>query len=101
MFSHNHATYVGGVIYAQSVDTRSNARCFYQFDGMNQDTPELNIEVKFENTAYSTGSALYGGSIDFCTLQSNAGRNISFDSTFKVQNTNDDPTAISSDPFKV
>ena len=37
MFSHNHTTYVGGVIYAQSVDTRGNARCFYQFDGMNQD----------------------------------------------------------------
>ena len=86
MFSHNHATYVGGAIYGQSVDTRGNARCFYQFDGMNQDTPELNIKVKFENNkAYFAGSALYGGSIDFCTLQSNAGRNISFDSIFKVQ----------------
>ena len=61
-------------MYAQSVDTRGNARCFYQFHGMNEDTSELNIEVKFEsNTAYFAGSALYGGSIDFCTLQSNAG----------------------------
>ena len=93
MFSHKHATYVGSAIYAQSVDTRGNARCLYQFDGMNQDTSELNIEVKFEN------NALYGGSIDFCTLQSSAGRNISFDSIFKVQNTNDDPTALSSDPY--
>ena len=35
IFSHNHATYVGGAIYAQSVDTRGNARCFYQLDGTN------------------------------------------------------------------
>ena len=104
MFSHNHATYYGGAIYVQPVDTRDgNFRCFYQLDGVNQAISDPNIQITFENnTADFAGNVLYGGLVDFCVLVPiNTTRNNSFDSIFKVQNTDEDPTAISSDPYKV
>ena len=104
-FSHNHATYAGGAIYVQS-DGYSNSpgslNCFYQFDGINQDISDLNIQITFENnTAYFAGSALYGGFVDFCSITVSEENNNDFDSIFKVQNTDNDPTAISSDPYRV
>ena len=103
IFSHNHATYAGGAIYVHSVDARGDARCFYQFGEVNQASSELNIQVMFQNnTAYFAGSALYGGLLDVCLLVPNYGGNyIYFDSIFKIQNTDEDPSAISSDPYKV
>ena len=106
MFSNNHARHAGGAIYAESIDTGSIARCFYQFDGENHTKSNHNIQITFENnTAYFAGSALYGGSVDFCSLVPFYSRTVllnnSFDSIFKVQNTEDDPSAISSDPYKV
>ena len=103
VFSHNHATYAGGAIYVQSDDVGSSLRCFYQFDGINQTISDLNIDITFENnTAYFAGSALYGGLVDFCLLVPfETERSNSFDSIFQVQNTDDDPTAISSDPYQV
>ena len=104
MFSHNHATYAGGAIYVESIDpSGGNFRCFYQLDGMNQAISDPNIQITFENnTADFAGNVLYGGLVDFCVLVPiNTTRNNSFDSIFKVQNTDEDPTAISSDPYKV
>ena len=101
MFSHNHATYAGGAIYVQSDSfTYGNLMCFYQFDAINQDISDLNIQITFENnTAYFAGGALYGGFVDFCSPPPFVETNISFDSIFKVQNTDEDPSAISSDPY--
>ena len=105
MFSHNHATYAGGAIYVQSDKYNTyNPTCFYQFDVVNQTISELNIQILFaNNTASFAGSALYGGFVDFCflTLISiyRGTKNNSFDSVFQVQNTDDDSTAISSDPY--
>ena len=64
------------------------------------------IQILFaNNTASFAGSALYGGFVDFCflTLIScyRGTKNNPFDSVFQVQNTDDDPTAISSDPYTV
>ena len=103
IFSRNHATYAGGAIYVHSIDARGDARCFYQFGEVNQASSELNIQVMFQNnTAYFAGSALYGGLLDVCLLVPNYGGNyIYFDSIFKIQNTDEDPSAISSDPYKV
>ena len=104
-FSHNHATYAGGAIYVESDGysySFSNLNCFYQFDAINQDISDLNIQISFENnTAYFAGSALYGGLVDICLIAITPERNNDFDSIFKVQNTDDDPTAISSDPYRV
>ena len=101
-FSHNHATYAGGAIYVHQIDVGGDGRCFYQFDEEDQTKSDLNIQITFENnTAHFAGSALYGGLVDRCFLTLYKARNISFNSIFKIQNTDDDPTAIASDPFKV
>ena len=81
-----------------------NRMCFFQFDGINQTISDLNIhdQITFENnTAYFAGSALYGGLVDFCFITISREKDDCFDSIFKVQNTDDDPTAISSDPYMV
>ena len=97
MFSHNHATYAGGAVYVQPVDTSGSVRCFFQLEVY----PDQNIQIMFKNnTAYFAGSALYGGLVAFC-LPNNGGRNNYFDSIFKVQNTDEDPSAISSNPYMV
>ena len=97
MFSHNHATYAGGAIYVQSVDSSGHIRCFFQLEKY----PDQNIQILFKNnTAYFAGSALYGGLVDFC-LPNNGERNNYFDSIFKIQNTDEDPSAISSNPYMV
>ena len=103
-FSHNHATYAEGAIYVESEGLSSfgNLKCFYQFDGINQAISDLNIQITFENnTAYYAGSALYGGLVDFCFLLIPPTTSNGFDSIFKVQNTDDDPSAITSDPYRV
>ena len=104
-FSHNHATYAGGAIYVESDGfsySFGNLKCFYQFDAINQDISDLNVQITFENnTAYFAGSALYGGLVDICMITEATKRINGFDSIFKVQNTDDDPTAISSDPYRV
>ena len=104
-FSHNHATYAGGAIYVESDGysySFGNLNCFYQFDAINQDISDLNIQITFENnTAYFAGSALYGGLVDICLIAITPERINGFDSIFKIQNTDDDPTAISSDPYRV
>ena len=81
----------------QSVDSSGLFRCFFQLEV----NPDQNIQILFKNnTAYFAGSALYGGLVDFCS-PNNGERNNSFDSIFKVQNTDEDPSAISSNPYMV
>ena len=100
IFSRNHATYAGGAIYVQSVDSSGSVWCFFQLDMVNQYNSDQKSQIIFENnTAYFAGSALYGGLVDFCSLN-NGERNI-FDSIFKVKNTDEDPSAISSNPYMV
>ena len=105
VFSHNHATYAGGAIYVKSDGFslgNGKSMCFYQFDAINQNISDLNIQITFENnTAYFAGSALYGGFVDICLIGLSTERNNYFDSIFKVQNTDENPTAISSDPQMV
>ena len=103
MFSHNHAAHAGGAIYVQSADLNDIPWCFYQFYEVNQTNYDLSIQILFENnTATFAGSALYGGDVDSCEFYTTSIANyISFESIFKVQNTDDNPSAISSDPYKV
>ena len=103
MFSHNHAAHAGGAIYVQSVDLNDIPWCFYQFYEVNQTNYDLNIQILFENnTATFVGSTLYGGDVQSCEFYTTSIANcISFESIFKVLNTDDDPSAISSNPYKV
>ena len=103
MFSNNYAAYGGG-IYVQPNIHRS-PMCFFQIDGLNISNPSpanMSIRIEFNNnTAEATGSALYGGNVDFCISFQNSGDKNLFDNVFQIQNTNDDPSAISSDPYSV
>ena len=94
--------YVGGGIYVQP-DIVFSGFCFFQIDGVNInkqskfDPANLNIQIEFvNNTAELAGGAVYGGNVEFCFNFQN--RNF-FDSIFKVRNTENDPSAISSDPY--
>ena len=94
LFSHNHVKYVGGAIYIKQL--RAN-KCFFKIEDESKfDPAEPNILIEFENnTAGEAGSALYGGQVEFCRVYDY------FDYIFKIQNTDDDPSAISSNPSKV
>ena len=94
LFSHNHVKYAGGAIYIKQ--PRAN-KCFFKIEDESKfDPAEPNILIEFDNnTAGEAGSALYGGQVKVCKL------NDYFDSIFKIQNTDDDPSAISSDPRTV
>ena len=100
IFSNNHVTYVGGGIFVHP-DILFSGFCFFQIDGVSQ-FDQANIQIEFENnTAESAGGAVYGGNVEFCiNFQNFTGRNL-FDSIFKVQNTDNDPSAISSDPYGI
>ena len=94
LFSHNHVIYVGGAIY---IEPQHVNKCFFEIaDESIFDPAEPNILIEFENnTADFAGSALYGGDVEFCRVYGY------FDSIFKIQNTDNDPSAISSNPHKV
>ena len=94
-------------IFVESGAFSGSGRCFYQIDGMNTANPinfdpaKLNIQIRFENnTANIAGSALYGGDVDFCEFIQVVRSNY-FNSIFMVNNTDDDPSAVSSDPYRV
>ena len=59
--THNKALSFGGGIYAEFGCVQTIPPCFFQFD--NTSNKVINLE---QNSAAKSGSALYGGSIDFC-----------------------------------
>ena len=83
LFENNHAVYVGGAIYTE------DQPCFFDLD-LQRVYKTINVNF-VNNTAGSTGSALYGG-IDCCDNQPCEG----FHSIFNIYNSEDDPSAITS-----
>ena len=85
LFENNHADYVGGAIYANN----SEQRCFF-----NASSGIDHRRVDFiGNTASYSGSSLYGG-LQGCSEED-------FHTIFNITNTEDDPSAIASDPYEV
>ena len=87
LFVKNHANYVGGAIYTNH--TASDKHCFFDASsGIDQ------RQVTFiGNAASFGGSSLYGG-LQGCSEEV-------FDAVFDITNTEADPSAIASDPYKV
>ena len=87
LFVKNHANYVGGAIYTNH--TASDKHCFFDASfGIDQ------RQVTFiGNAASYGGSSLYGG-LQGCSEEV-------FDAVFDITNTEADPSAIASDPYKV
>ena len=72
-FYNNHARNAGGAIYVQQECALFGTYCFFQpvlpFSASLSHLPVANISLHFDNnTAGRAGDALYGGSIDDCTL---------------------------------
>ena len=83
LFENNHADYVGGAIYANHI------ACFFDASsGIDH------RQVDFiGNTASSGGSSLYGG-LQGCSEED-------FHTIFNITNTEDDPSAIATEPYMV
>ena len=109
-FINNHAFYSGGAIFAEDQCLQSEPACFFQPD-MNViyhqtllDTIHINMTG---NTAGYAGSALYGGSIDFCSMLNigpyqihDSGKEM-FEEVFTIKSNGSDLSCISSDPIGV
>ncbi len=87
LFEGNHADYVGGAIYT---DSKPGEQCFYRDTDsiISEDTVTVNF---FRNTANFAGSSIYG----YAALCKD------FYNIFNTSNTETDPSAIASDPYKV
>ena len=84
LFENNHADFVGGAIYIAL-----ERHCFF-----NTSSGIDHRRVDFiGNTASAGGSSLYGG-LQGCSEED-------FHTIFNITNTEDDPSAIASDPFRV
>ena len=71
-FIDNHALSTGGGIYVSGQSLQSIPDCFFQLNlKLLEDNSLLNTtEIYFENnTAETAGSAIYGGSVDFCVIK--------------------------------
>ena len=107
-FIGNHAKHFGGAIYVDNYVFADNdlevydeqiISCFYKL------VDTLNTSIVLENnTAEYAGSALYGGWIDLCDIdsKSNYGRSSKqFDSLFQVNGSQLDHSCIASNPLRV
>ena len=107
-FIGNHAKHFGGAIYVDNANhdvfsTFLTISCFYKLaDTFNTSViPHILVE---NNTADYAGSALYGGWIDFCTIERQRDRWFTgpgFDSLFQVKERELDSSVIASNPLRV
>ena len=104
----NHAKHFGGAIYVdyanhQLFSTFAVIACFYKLADMFNTSVISRILVE-NNTAVYAGSALYGGWIDFCTIERQRDRWFTgpgFDSLFQVNGGELDSSVIASNPLRV
>ena len=107
-FSGNHAKHTGGAIYAGNSCLEGKSVCFFQFvtRPLSQAKRLSSIHVLLEsNSAIYAGSAVYGGSIDYCyfllSSQENRPSSFVFNSIFSPNNSSSDMSFITSDPVGV
>jgi predicted outer membrane repeat protein len=112
-FVGNHATGTGGGIYVSGLCLESIPECFYQFSRSIlsiEDMPLLKtVSVSFaNNTAGLAGSAIYGGSVDYCLVMNPWAYTTKiilgfklFYKVFDVTHEETDYSYITSDPYEV
>jgi len=102
LIANNHAQHSGGGIYAEHQCLQSEPLCFFEFVDVNRTTLEtIHIEL-INNTAGYAGSALYGGSVDYCYVPNTAlpGKQL-FKMIFNFEHSPTDLSYILSDPLHV
>ena len=107
----NSATQSGGGIYVDGECSPAVEFCFFQVDNMTVDNATLHqTQVYVINNTANSGSALYGGLIDWCIIYDERGQKYHkwypskiFDNTFEIANGNgkNNFSVISSDPMYV
>ena len=110
-FIGNHAINTGGGIFINGEYLQSIPGCFYQLTRSiveNRDLLNTTSVYLASNTAGSAGSALYGGSVDFCmilnpwqyTPHTFFGYEV-FERVFQVPHDPLDFSSVTSDPYKI
>ena len=109
--ANNHAQHLGGGIHAEDQCLQTKPLCFFQVDRRILSHPELINTVHIymvNNTAKIAGSAVYGGSVDYCYVPENKPEQISklvgpqvFKKVFKIDHAPLDFSYITSSPFRV
>ena len=100
-FTNNHAKHSGGAIYAEDQCLQSKPACFFQVIlNTSQDLDTIHVELA-NNSAEYAGSALYGGSVDYCFVfgAKKSGPDI-FDRVFEIEPYTG-PSTVTSNPFTV
>ena len=109
LFSGNHAKHTGGAIYAAKDSClQAKSGCFFQLDTQVQPQSLSSIFVVLENnSATIAGSAVYGGSIDYCyffstnwDIKQKPSSKV-FNQIFHPNHSSSDASFISSDPVGV
>ena len=104
-FCGNHAKHLGGAVYVDNhmLFNLVTISCFYKLAG--SFSSRMKWHVVFENnTAGYAGSALFGGWVDFCEIESdNPERPVKpdFNSTFHVNGGESHLSVIASNPLRV
>ena len=109
--ANNHAQHLGGGIHAEDECLQTKPPCFFQLDECILSHPELINTVHIymvNNTAKIAGSAVYGGSVDYCYVFENEPEQISkllgpqvFKKVFKIDHVPYDFSYITSNPFRI
>ena len=104
----NHANYSGGGIYIDGGCSPAVTFCFFQVDNITANNATLSkTQVYLISNTAGSGSAIYGGRIDWCILfdakyyLSMAFASKIFNDTFHIQEYEHDLSVISSDPMYV
>ena len=106
----NAAQHAGGGIYTEDPCLQAEPPCFFQLDIAIYKDPSLQDTVHIQlinNTAHYAGSAIYGGSVDFCYLFPQFVPDLKrhgaamFKHIFEIVHGQYDLSPISSDPYQV
>lgn len=110
LFFDNHAQNRGGAIYAENECLQSVPPCFYQLSASIAANPKSllqTVQVRLiNNTAESAGTAIFGGSIEYCyfieTLPYDYIRHAYvFDHVFNITHKASDTSSVTSDPMGI
>ena len=110
VFTENKAQHAGGGIYAENACLQSEPPCFFQLHLEIYETPELVHSVHvhlINNSAKYAGSAIYGGSVDYCYMfpqyvpDLNGTGSVMFEIIFEIDEPSADLSSIASNPFRL